>query len=263
MLPHAFEKLPNWLAARSRAGRMLLALDYDGTLAGIATRPEDARLDPATEAILRRLAARPDTDIAIISGRALEDIRARVGITGVYYAGNHGLEIEGPGLQRVHAEAAAVRPLLAACAEMMRPLVEELPGAILEDKGLTVSIHYRGVADERAGEDLLAVVAHTVAACPGLRVTMGKKVIEIRPDVSWDKGRATRFLLDALQAGAGSMLPVLFVGDDETDEDAFRAIADRGAGVVVGSRPPSTTAATAYVRNPGEVADLLAAFADQ
>jgi trehalose-phosphatase len=263
MLAHAFEKIPGWLAARSRAGRMLLALDYDGTLAGIADHPEDAHLDSTTAHMLRRLCERPDTNIAVISGRALEDIRARVGIEGLYYAGNHGLEIEGPGLQRVHAEAIEIRPLLAACADMLRPLVEEIPGAILEDKGLTVSIHYRQVADERAGENLRAIVAHTIAATPGLRVTTGKKVIELRPNVRWDKGRATRFLLDSLQAGAGSMLPVIFVGDDETDEDAFREIADRGTGVVVGTAPPLTTAATAYVRTPGEVTELLAALADQ
>ncbi len=262
-LPHAFDKLPQWLAARSHAGRILLALDFDGTLTGIVPHPEDARLDPDTEAALRRLTARPDSDVAIISGRALEDIRARVGIPGVFYAGNHGLEIEGPGVQRVHAEAAAVRPRLSACAELLRPTVEKLPGAILEDKGLTVSIHYRNVEDESAAKKLLALVTDTVAAHAGLRVTTGKKVIEIRPDVNWDKGRATRFLLDTLQAGAGTMMPVFFVGDDATDEDAFRAIADRGTGIVVASTPPATTAATAYLRSPAEVSQLLAAFADQ
>jgi trehalose 6-phosphate phosphatase len=263
MLPHALDKLPAWLAARTRAGRLLLALDYDGTLTGIVPRPDDADLDPETGAVLRRLTARPDTDVAIVSGRALEDIRARVGIPGVYYAGNHGLEIEGPGLQCVHAEAAAVRPVLAGCAELLRPRVEAQPGASLEDKGLTVSVHFRQVEDQSAANSLVDDVTQAVAACPGLRITMGKKVVEIRPDVSWDKGRATRFLLDSLQAGAGSMLPVLYVGDDQTDEDAFRAIADRGTGVIVAYPPPADTAATAYLRDPSEVTALLAAFADQ
>jgi trehalose-phosphatase len=259
---HAFEQLQEWKDARARAGRMLVALDFDGTLAGIVGDPDAARLEPDTRAALVRLAARPDTDIAVVSGRALEDVRARVAIDGVFYGGNHGLEIEGPGVQRVHVDAAAARPALAACAEHLRPHVDALPGAILEDKGLTLSVHYRQVPGDRdgAGARLLQEVRALATKFPGLRVTTGKMVIELRPDVQWDKGRAVRFLLAALEAGAGSMLPVIFIGDDITDEDAFRAISADGQGIVVAPEPPAETAAALWVRSPAEVTMLLHAL---
>jgi trehalose 6-phosphate phosphatase len=262
-MKHASENLDAWISAREHAGRMLVALDFDGTLVPIVDDPDDAHLDPVTHAALVKLAARPDTDLAIVSGRALEDVRSRVAVDGVFYAGNHGLEIEGPGVQCVHAEASRIRPALAACADRLRPMVASLPGAILEDKGLTLSLHYRQVQHDRAGagERLLELARAAAAAVSGVRVTTGKMIIELRPDVTWDKGRAVRFLLDTLEAGAGSMLPVIFIGDDVTDEDAFRAIAQRGQGIIVAADPPAATAARWFVKSPVEVTALLEALA--
>ncbi len=261
MIPHAMERVDAWRAARRRTGRMLLALDYDGTLAPIAARPEAAELPAATRGVLARLAARPDTDVAVVSGRTLEDVRARVGLAGVYYAGNHGLEIEGPGVQRVHTGAAASRPRIEACAAALRRALAGIEGVVIEDKGLTLSVHYRLVS---AAEDVERVRALTRDACAGrerLRLTEGKRVLEVRPDVDWDKGRATRFLLDALELDALTAAPVLFIGDDRTDEDAFRALRGRGDGVLVAESPPEDTAATALVRSTDEVAALLAELA--
>lgn len=262
MLTHATEKLEGWVAARRRAGRMLVALDFDGTLAPIVPRPADAALPPATEAILRRLVARPDTDLAVVSGRALEDVRRLVPIHGVYFAGNHGMEIDGPGVDEVYEPAAEVRPRLAACAESLRHAVGPIAGVVMEDKGLTLSVHYRLVEDPAEQELVRSRVHGLCGRVPGLRVTSGKKVIEVRPDVNWDKGRAVQLLLAGLQAGPEALLPVLFIGDDVTDEDAFRALDGTGDGVVVAAQPPEDTAASAWLRDPDEVAHLLAALAD-
>lgn len=261
MIPHAMERLEEWRDARRHAGRMLVALDFDGTLAPIVERPELAALPASTEEALARLARRQDTDVAVVSGRALEDVRARVGLRDIFYAGNHGLEIEGPGLHEIHREAAAARPAIAACAESLRHALAGIDGVIVEDKGLTLSVHYRLVADEAAAERVREAVSGECAERPGLRLTRGKKVVEIRPDVAWDKGRATRFLLAALEAGGAGAVPALFIGDDETDEDAFRAIREAGAGVRVADPPPSTTAATAYLRSTQEVEALIDALA--
>ena len=263
-LPHARALVDGWREARRRAGRMLVALDYDGTLLPIAPRPEAAVLPEGTRALVARLAARPDTYVAVISGRGLEDIRARVGLEGVYYAGNHGLEIEGPGLRQVHEGALEALPQIAACAAELRARLAGVEGVILEDKGITLSVHYRLVSDE---EEVARVRREVLATCgdrAGLRITTGKRVLEVRPAVDWDKGQAIRFLVEALGLET-TRAPVVFFGDDLTDEDAFRALRGRGDGVLVATaeevRPD--TAATALVESTEEVLELLEALADR
>lgn len=263
MIPNALERIAEWRAARRRVGRLLVAIDFDGTLAPIAATPAAVVLPAGARAALVRLAQRRDTDLAIVSGRALEDLRPRIGIPDLYYAGNHGLEIEGPGVQEVHREAALARPRISSCAEALRPALAGEAGALLEDKGLTLSIHYRGVPDAMAEERVRDLVYHHCANQSGLRITEGKKVLEVRPAVEWDKGRATRFLLAILDAGAATNTPALFIGDDRTDEDAFRVLHDRGAGIIVAPEPPCQTAATAYLRSTDEVMVFLDRLADQ
>ena len=256
MIRHARERVAAWSAARLDAGDMLLALDFDGTLAPIVPTPDGATLLDAARAALESLATRADTRIAVVSGRALADVRTRVGLDSIYYAGNHGLEIEGPGMYRVHEGAAVARPALAECAGRLRVLEREHAGVLLEDKGLTLSLHYRRIADEEEAGRVVQRVHALCGGLPGLRLTEGKKVVEVRPDVDWDKGRATLFLLDALLRGSAAA-PVVFIGDDRTDEDAFRALGGRGEGVIVAEPPPAHTAAASYVRSPAEVAVLL------
>lgn len=259
-IPHALQTVEHWRAARERAGRMLVALDFDGTLSAIVERPEQAVLLPAAQEALVRLADRADTDVAVVSGRGLDDVRVRVGIPELFYAGNHGLEIEGPGIRQVHEQAAAARPRLEHCRAGLSDALAGIEGVEVEDKVLTLSVHYRRVRDTGTEERVVAAVRRLCGGDPELRITTGKKVVEVRPDVEWDKGRATRFLLDALHA-EGLLIPTLFVGDDVTDEDAFRVVGEHGAGIVVGREPPAETAATAWLRSPEEVAELLAALA--
>lgn len=258
-IPHARERLPDLLALRRRAGRMLVALDFDGTLSPIVPRPQDAALLDGLDAPLRRLATRDDTTVAIVSGRGLSDVRARVRLEGVYYAGNHGFEIEGPDVDRVHEAARAARPALREAAAAIGRALENEPGAQVEDKEWTLSIHYRR-AEREGAEDRVreAVLRH--GRGDGLRVTEGKKIFEIRPDVDWHKGAAMRFLLDVL-AGDGE-LPAIFIGDDRTDEDAFAVVRELGGGIVVGDPPPPDTRALAWVAGPGEVAALIEELAD-
>ena len=258
-IPHAGDRVPELIALRRRAGRMLVALDFDGTLSPIVPRPDDAALLDGLAGPLERLAGREDTIVAIVSGRGLGDVRARVRLEGVYYAGNHGFEIEGPGMERVHEAARSARPALEAAVAAISAALADEPGAEVEDKEWTLTVHYRRA--RRAGAEARvreAVERH--GRTPGLRLTEGKKVFEIRPAVDWDKGAATRFLLDAL--GDGRDLPALFIGDDRTDEDAFAVVREIGGGIVVGDPPPSDTRALAWARDPAEVAALIRELAD-
>ena len=270
-LPHALDRAPALIALRRATGRMLVALDFDGTLSPIVQRPQDAALHGPVEDPLRRLADRSDTVVAIVSGRALADVRERVGLDALYYAGNHGFEIEGPGVDRVHPAAREARPVLEECVAALEKALADEPGTEVEDKRWTLSIHYRRA--ERAGAEgrvRAAVLEHCDR--PGLRVGEGKKIFEVRPAVEWHKGKATEFLLDVVadtDADAGPVripgaprLPAIFVGDDTTDEDAFAVVRDLGGGIVVGHPPPSQTRAVAWLRGPGEVAELIGRLAD-
>jgi trehalose-phosphatase len=173
-----------------------------------------------------------------------------------HYAGNHGLEIEGPGVHRIHPEAADSAPALAACVRALRQEFADEEAVLIEDKTLTLSVHFRLVADEAREQAIRDRVARCCGGHAGLRLTAGKKVVEIRPDVPWDKGRATRFLVDTLLADAPAA-PVLYIGDDRTDEDAFVALRGRGDGIIVAQRAPEDSAATAWLRSPEEVATFL------
>lgn len=237
------------------AGRGLaLFLDYDGTLTPIVERPEDAVLGEPMRAVLRRLAAR--WPVAIVSGRDLEDVRARVGLAGLWYAGCHGFEIAGPRGGRVHEAAAAAAPQLGAASDQVARETHDIPGVQLERKRFTLAVHYRRVPGARVHEVHEAVL-RARARHPALRVTEGKKVYELQPDVDWDKGRAVLWLIETLQVP--DVLPV-YIGDDVTDEDAFRALAGRGVGIVV-QEAPRPSAAALSLRSPDEVRELLAALA--
>ena len=273
--PHAFERTDSLSALRTLVGRMLVALDFDGTLSPIVERPEDAALHEHVPAPLGRLTERSDTVVAIVSGRGLADVRERVDLPGLYYAGNHGFEIEGPGVERVHPAAEEARPELDACVATLEEALADEPGTEVEDKRWTLSIHYRRA--ERDGAEGRVRAAIDACRRPGLRVTEGKKVFEIRPDVEWDKGRAVEFLIDVI-TGAGSdgepdarsaprvpgapRLPAIFIGDDTTDEDAFAVVRELGGGIVVGDPPPAETRAVSWLRDPAEVAELIRRLAD-
>ncbi len=258
---HARERVDAWREGWRRSGRLVLLLDFDGTLAPIVERPELAAIPERTRAALDRLLSRPGATAAVVSGRGMADARERAAIPGIAYAGNHGMEIEGAGIRRVHPEALAARPALDEVAALVASALEPVPGAFLEDKGLTLSVHYRLVEGEEAVERVRIVVAGAVEGRSGLRLTEGKKVLEVRPRVEWDKGRAVLFLLEQFRPPAGA--PVLYLGDDATDEDAFRALASwgpDGEGILVSEAPPETTAARSFVRTPEEVGELFEAL---
>jgi trehalose-phosphatase len=236
---------------------MLIALDFDGTLAPIVPHPDQAELLPEARAVLNALAERDDTEIALISGRSLTDLVERIGIDDVYYAGNHGLEIHGPDLADTVSGALELQPRVQEIWHALQDAVGAVEGIYLENKQLSLSVHYRRVDDERLQEQIESGVRRVFEEHrDGLRLTTGKRVLEVRPDIDWHKGKALLFIIEDIEgARAARMLP-MFIGDDKTDEDGFAALASEGAGVLVGT-PNATTAAGSYVRTPEEVVRLL------
>jgi trehalose 6-phosphate phosphatase len=233
-----------------------LFLDYDGTLTAIVDRPEDALLPRATRDALSALARL--CPVAVVSGRALSDVKDLVGLEGIVYAGCHGFDIAGPGvIPPRHAEAERALPLLAEVAEALARRLRTIEGVRVENKTYAVAVHTRLVAPEREDEVRAAVAGHG-ARHPELRLTAGKKVIEVRPRVEWDKGRAVLWLMGALHLDRPEVVPV-YVGDDLTDEDAFAALDGRGAGIVVG-RDSRLTRARYALADPRDVLLFLEAL---
>jgi len=233
--------------------RPAVFLDYDGTLTPIVERPEDALLPPSTRAVIERLARL--VPLAILSGRDLSDVRRMVGVEGITYAGSHGFDVlgsDGSARQR----GREFLPDLDAAARELEPRLAAIPGARVERKTFAIAVHFRQVEAERIAE-VDAGVTEIAAAHPRLRRTGGKKVFELRPDIDWDKGTAVRWLLEVLGLEGTEHVPI-YVGDDETDEDAFRAVREHGVGVVVrGEGDDRETAARFALRDTEETRAFL------
>ena len=247
------------IGARLDASPLALLLDIDGTLAPIAPTPALAQVPDATRRIVERLVETPGVIVAAVSGRAAPDAQRVLGVPDAWVIGNHGYEIMPPrdGVT-IHPDAARYESAMAEAARQLSS-IEMHEGALLEHKRWTLSVHYRNVVHGiRALQDRV----RTVATELGLRVTEGKKVIELRPPIDVDKGTAAlEFALrhHALPAGA-----VLYAGDDRTDEDAFRALrsSDRAVTVCVGG-VAGDSAAELLLRSPVELAEVLAWLLDR
>jgi len=234
-LPHGlifFEEIRQRFADK----RVAVFLDYDGTLTPIVSRPEDATLSSEMYNILSNLTEK--CTVAVISGRGLADARQLVDVKDLYFAGSHGFEIEGPG--GVHMEVEEAReslPALDQAESDLRRDLGEIEGSQVERKKFSIAVHYRNVAQEWVSE-VEACVDRALERSGGLRKGLGKKVFELRPDIKWDKGEAVRWLLRELELDQYGVVPI-YIGDDVTDEDAFRALLRKGITLVVGdeSRP--------------------------
>ncbi|MBN1526430.1 MAG: trehalose-phosphatase [Candidatus Omnitrophica bacterium] len=237
--------------------RIFVFLDYDGTLTPIAKTPSKAFISPEARSLLKRLLKNGACKIAVISGRGLGDIKKMVGVSGIIYVGNHGLEIEGPKLRFKSPLSPGFLKILEKIGRELREALSAIKGAIVEHKGLTLSVHYR-MADKK---DALAVknffyeVMEPYIVKNEAHVTFGKKVFEVRPPMRWDKGKAVMWLLARQRFAKRDAVKAVYIGDDVTDEDAFRVLRDKGLTIVVGR--PLLSCAQYYLNNPGEVASFL------
>ncbi|MCM6772412.1 trehalose-phosphatase [Nocardia sp. CDC159] len=232
--------------------KVAVLADFDGTLAKIVPDPAAARPAEHVGETLARLARH--CPVAVVSGRDLADLRERVGTEGIWYAGSHGFELLAPdGTRHVHEAGAAAEPAIARAAVELGDRLRDIAGVVVEHKRFAVAVHHRNVAADRVAAVVAAV--HEVGGQAGLRVTGGRKVTELRPDLDWDKGYALRWILDRLDAPA---LPV-YLGDDLTDEDAFDAMGADGVPVVVrhSENGDRRSAAHFAVDGPARVRELL------
>lgn len=265
------------LFAQSVQGkRLAIFLDYDGTLTPIVKNPDEAFMSEQMRSIVQRLAQRYPT--AIISGRGREKLEQFVQLRELYYAGSHGMDIVGPDVHPSEAAepstpgrdgtsqngdvdmepstcsnghagsdasqnrftfqaAAAFRPLIDDAFRELTCALETIPGASVEHNIFCISAHFRNCAQEHWAS-VAAAVESIAASRPQLRVTRGRKVLELRPKIDWDKGRALLEVLNALGLQSQSDVVSLYIGDDLTDEDAFKALNDNDLGACWVAYPP-------------------------
>lgn len=250
-LPHALEKdAPLWSQLSQK--RPALFLDYDGTLTPIVARPELAVLAPPMRALLQDLSEQ--IPVAVLSGRGREDVARLVDLPHLIYAGSHGMDICGPHLTKIAEGAAELLPAIQEAKGQLQNQLANFPGVLVEDKKFALAIHYR-LAEESDLRSIEKSVDQTAAQFSQLKKTTGKKVFELRANIPWDKGKALLYLMKVLQLDLNSCFP-LYLGDDDTDEDAFAVLQETGAGILV-SEVNRQTQAKYYLRNVEEVQQFL------
>lgn len=254
MTQHCLAAIPSLDRDLADARRVLIACDFDGTLCPIAQSPAHVHVPPSVLDALRLISASDRITLAIISGRELQDVSKRLPVDAIF-AGNHGLEIRGAGLRFDHPCARRLRPKLKRQCEQLRELVKRWPGAWVEDKGLSATVHYRAVEDTQHHAVLCAVRRYAVRRDSPFGVRAGRKALEIYPRIGWDKGAA----LNHIRAKAGPFDLCICLGDDQTDENMFHHAPDQ-INIRVGRGRP--TKARFHLDDTSEVATFLRHVAD-
>lgn len=271
----SFEQIAN----HAKGKRIALFLDYDGTLSPIVDNPDCAFMSDNMRAAVKKVAELFPT--AIISGRSRDKVHEFVGLTELYYAGSHGMDIIGPVRQSVSDNhpncirstdnqgkevnlfqpAAEFLPMIDKVLDSLTECTKDIKGAKVESNKFCVSVHYRNVEEKNwkiVGQRVLDILKDY----PRLRLTHGRKVLEVRPVIDWDKGKAVTFLLESLGiSNCDDVLPI-YVGDDRTDEDAFKVLREgnKGYGILVASAPKESNAVYS-LRDPSEVMEFLKTLA--
>ncbi len=262
--------IPDALRVYSQLGELVTArraavfLDFDGTLSDIVEQPESATLVAGASEALRALAAQ--CQVAVISGRDLKDVRDRVAVDGVLLAGSHGFElVTAEGIHHQNAAATTAEATLAHAADRLAEELGDVPGILLERKRFAVAVHYRNVDPGRI--DHLIAAVRRLGRSAGLPITTGRKVVELRPNLDWNKGKTVQWILERMAsdnaAPDSDTLPI-YIGDDITDEDAFDAVRFDGIGIVVrhdenSDRPSS---ASFSLETPSAVTQFIQRLAD-
>ena len=248
-MQHLLSVWPELMENLSRAKRILFLADYDGTLTPIVATPDLAIIGEETRNLLEKLANHPRFIVGIISGRELTDLKSKVNVEGLVYAGNHGLEIESPKGSLFNPVSGQMRTLICTVGQVLGTALASIKGVFVEDKGLTLSVHYRLVdeANVETFKDKFEKVVNGIKATGKVSVSAGKKVYEVKPAINWDKGKAIKLLMKMYGKGGwkSGLLPI-YIGDDTTDEDGFKVIERYRNGVTIFVGEESQASAARY-----------------
>lgn len=248
-------RLGSELLIREKDSDPVFFFDFDGTLAKIEQTPDRVKFRPIAKFIIEELSR--SFAVGIITGRSLSDIKKLIGIKGLYYSGNHGVEIDGPGLRFVEGNSAKSVAYLNTLVPKLENKLKQY-GPIIQHKKYSIAVHYRTVEPRlvhRLLDDLESITGQPVKSGK-VKLQLGKKVVELRAPVEWDKGKA----IEKILMKTGRSGKVFFFGDDMTDEYGFEMVnALKGVSVFVG-RLERKTHAKYYVESPAALIGELAKF---
>jgi len=228
-------------------------LDYDGTLSPIVNDPAKAVLSDEMREVLLQLAAL--CTVSVVSGRDRRDVQDFVQLDELYFAGSHGFDIIGPGgLDMQHEAGREALPELEEAEKELQSDLADIQGAQVERKKYAIAVHYRNVDDNNVA-DVKQIAGKILDRHPSLKEGGGKKIVELKPDIDWDKGKALLWLLHELDLECSDYFPI-YIGDDLTDEDAFKVLQEKGAGILVGEHGQET-AAKYHLQSVDEVYQFL------
>jgi trehalose 6-phosphate phosphatase len=249
MLSSALDNFEEILNLKNK-NELLIFLDYDGTLSPIVEKPDMAVIDDERRRVIQQVSEKYIT--SIVSGRAKLDVKKRVNIDSCYYAGSHGFDISTP-FKQDFTFADEFVPILKEIYNELCLELENFEGVILENNIFTLSVHYRLARNEDFTEIEKIVKSKLTEKT---KLTQGKMVFEFRPNIEWNKGKAVLKLLEMMNKS--SNIFCIYIGDDKTDEDAFKALKEEGIGIgiFVGSKT-SNTEASFYLKDPNEVEKFL------
>jgi trehalose-phosphatase len=248
-----FSKIQKYI---NLAKHILLALDYDGTITPIVSEPKQAILDRDFKNLLREISRKKKFTVAVISGRALGDIKRMVGLKNIFYAGNHGFEIEGPGLKFIHPIFRKSRFYLLEIKSKLKEKLGKIRGVIIEDKKITLSIHYRNVRKDTINDikKIFRIVLLPYINEKKLKISYGKMVLEVRPNVLWNKAEAVKVIYSHTGYKKNNIITI-YLGDDLTDEDVFKEMKNSDISIYVGANKKSN--AKYYLKDTIEVRRFL------
>ncbi|MDQ3535985.1 MAG: trehalose-phosphatase [Bacteroidota bacterium] len=251
-LPHAIENIDEVFKVVGTR-KPVLFLDFDGTLSPIVAHADDAMLPDKNKEIIIALAK--IITVSLISGRDRKDLKSKVNLESLIYAGSHGFDITGPdNLEMQYEPGQKALPLLDLAEKRLQEKLENVEGSKVERKKYAIAVHYRNVADEKVAK-VERIVQEELDQQKDLKKGTGKKVLELKPNLDWHKGRALQWLMNKLNFISEEYVPI-FIGDDVTDEDALKIIKEDGIGIIVGSHDQKT-AASFRLEDTDEVTEFL------
>jgi trehalose 6-phosphate phosphatase len=255
-MEYLFDRLDSVEEVLLQASRILILLDYDGTLTPIVENPGNAILNNEAKKILGELSGNSKFILGIISGRPLDEIKRLVGLEDIYYSGNHGLEASGPGFRFTHPGLEDIEDSVEEVAGRLREVSDDIKGVLIEDKGFSVVVHYRMVSasDWRRVREVFKDVVEPYVSSGRFRIDENKMTLELIPDVGWNKGDIVLKLLELVKGKTDGSVDAVYFGDDITDEDVFKALRGGGLSVVVGEMQSN---ADYYVRDVDDVLRFL------
>ncbi|MDQ3417657.1 MAG: trehalose-phosphatase [Acidobacteriota bacterium] len=234
-MPDTEGRLAEAVRRRAAGKHLVVLLDFDGTLCEFEPDPQAVQLPASRRAAIMRIQQR--ATVGVVSGRRLNDVRERVAIEGAVFAGLHGLEIEGLGGRFVHPDMEKAHAAVAEVSAGLRTIAASLPGAFVEEKGASVALHYREtpLEGQRIALESFGTLAAPLIERRLLRLMRGSYVLELLPNIDWNKGHAVQWILDRVEHQKGPVFAV-YIGDDVTDQDALEAVQGEGLAIAASDR---------------------------